>query len=284
MARMIRLTALWAALTAAACGASPSSSDVAPAQALDQAAAATADGRLADARSAAGQVAEAPPPDAASLPAHGRLQDVWVLLRFGRWDEVADTAKPSSASLLEVALWEYAQASAAAAAGRIPEATRHQRAFEVAAGAVAPDTRVSTHNAARAVLQVATLDLAARMDWARGDVPKAMLGWSRAVAAEDALAPADPPDWPLPGRERLGMALLTLKNGQQAEAVFRTELERHPDNARALYGLAEALGLQGRTDDAAEARRRFDERWHGDGAPIPEILDGRQRAQRSSSR
>ena len=43
--------------------------------------------------------------------------------------------------------------------------------------------------------------------------------------------------------------------------VFREDLERHPRNARALFGLHASLTKQRKDIDAAWVKRAFDEAW-----------------------
>ncbi len=51
----------------------------------------------------------------------------------------------------------------------------------------------------------------------------------------------------------------------EAEAVYREDLRRWPDNGWSLFGLAASLETQGKNAEAAAVRARFDEIWkHGD--------------------
>ena len=43
----------------------------------------------------------------------------------------------------------------------------------------------------------------------------------------------------------------------QAEAVYRADLKRHPNNPWALHGLAESLAKQGKADESAKYRKEF---------------------------
>ncbi|MEE4381625.1 MAG: hypothetical protein V2J02_06480, partial [Pseudomonadales bacterium] len=45
---------------------------------------------------------------------------------------------------------------------------------------------------------------------------------------------------------------LEAGRGADAELVYRTELADHPHNGWSLYGLVQALALQGRSDTAVE--------------------------------
>ena len=50
----------------------------------------------------------------------------------------------------------------------------------------------------------------------------------------------EPPAWQLPARHALGRALLASGRAKEARVVFTEDLERHPENAVALSGLAAA--------------------------------------------
>jgi cytochrome c-type biogenesis protein CcmH/NrfG len=46
-----------------------------------------------------------------------------------------------------------------------------------------------------------------------------------------------------------------------AEAVYREDLRRNPDNGWAWFGLSQALAAQKRDSEAEAARRRFEKAW-----------------------
>ena len=54
-----------------------------------------------------------------------------------------------------------------------------------------------------------------------------------------------------------------LKVGKTAEAeqVYRDDLKKLPNNGWSLYGLADSLRKQGKTDEAAAVDARFKEVW-----------------------
>jgi hypothetical protein len=81
------------------------------------------------------------------------------------------------------------------------------------------------------------------------------------VAAVDLLAYDEPPVWFYPVRESLGAALLANNNAAEAERVFRDDLERHPRNARSLYGLQASLRKQGKETDAEWVQQQFEDAW-----------------------
>ena len=71
----------------------------------------------------------------------------------------------------------------------------------------------------------------------------------------------EPTDWYFPVRHLLGPMLLEAGRDAAAEALFRADLERNPENGWALTGLAAALRRQGRENEAAAADRRLAFAW-----------------------
>jgi hypothetical protein len=59
--------------------------------------------------------------------------------------------------------------------------------------------------------------------------------------------------------------LLEAGKPAEAEQVYRTDLQKHPKNGWALYGLAKSLRAQGKNDDAELAEAQFAMAWmHAD--------------------
>jgi Flp pilus assembly protein TadD len=121
------------------------------------------------------------------------------------------------------------------------------------------------NNKSRNILRIANDVLAARIAGAKKDNATEVRLLRDAVATQDSLNYGEPPDWFFPVRESLGAALLEGGQAQEAEKVFRADLERNPRNARSLFGLRAALKSQGRTYDADLVQRQFQEAWkHAD--------------------
>jgi hypothetical protein len=71
----------------------------------------------------------------------------------------------------------------------------------------------------------------------------------------------EPPDWPIPVRQLQGAALLELGRPKDAEAAFRGDMKKFPDNGWSLSGLHASLVQQGLTADAAAVKARLDDMW-----------------------
>jgi predicted Zn-dependent protease len=58
-------------------------------------------------------------------------------------------------------------------------------------------------------------------------------------------------------RQALGAALLQAGRAPEAEAVYREDRRRNPENGWSLFGLAQSLRAQGKGADAAVVNARF---------------------------
>ena len=90
----------------------------------------------------------------------------------------------------------------------------------------------------------------------------------KAIEIEDSLSYGEPPQWLQPTRHTLGAVYLKAKRFADAERVYRDDLKKWPNNGWSLYGLARALELQGKNDEAAEVRKEFEQAWSKADAPI----------------
>jgi tetratricopeptide (TPR) repeat protein len=189
------------------------------------------------------------------------LQPTFVALRFQKWEEIRQMPDPGPKVPMLRAVWLYARAMAAAAAGDVKRAETLREAYALARDAVPADTLASAQNKAAIFFAVASNVLDARIFAVKGDRKAAITSWVAAVAAEDAVAYDEPTAWYYPVRESLGAALLADGQTREAELVFRADLETNPRSGRSLYGLAAALEAQKKTADAAWTRAQFETAW-----------------------
>ena len=94
-----------------------------------------------------------------------------------------------------------------------------------------------------------------------GEITRCYDAFSAAVDGQDALPYTEPPFWYYPTRQSLGHAMLQAEDYAGAEAVYRSDLGQYPRNGWSLFGLALSLEAQGKTEQAAAARQRFDNIW-----------------------
>jgi tetratricopeptide (TPR) repeat protein len=222
-------------------------------------------GRFADARQAAGEVAERLTPHADMMPMIESLvvMPMSVLMRFGRYDDILKEPAPPTNRPVMTAWWHFARGVAFARKGTVDQATAEQIQL-AATTAQVPDSAMfggTGLESAKNVLGIARLVLAARIAAARGANDEAIASWRQAVAGADKVAYDEPPVWFYPIRESLGAALLKAGRATEAEQAFRDDLVKHPRNARSLFGLRESLIRQKKDADAAWVDTQFKDAW-----------------------
>jgi tetratricopeptide (TPR) repeat protein len=183
-----------------------------------------------------------------------------VLKRFGRWDDILKEPEPPEGLPIARALWQYNRSVALAAKGKTKEAREAQTNFRTAAAKVAEDARFG-NNKAPDLLAIAGQVLEGEILLREGDGKGAITALEKAVVREDQLRYAEPPDWFVPARHALGAVLLRDKQAEAAEKVYREDLRRWPDNGWSLHGLARALEVLGRKEEATKVSARFQEVW-----------------------
>ena len=189
-------------------------------------------------------------------------------VRFGQWREILAQADAPAPLPYPRALWHFARGMAAVRTGARELAQRELDALR--AGAQDPalaEVSFADINRADRVLAVATALLQGEVLLARGEQAAGLAALRDAVAAEDALAYAEPPDWMLPVRPYLGAALLEAGRAAEAAAVYREDLRTYPDNGWSLHGLAAAQRALGDAA-AAETQRRHAAAWQWADAPL----------------
>jgi tetratricopeptide (TPR) repeat protein len=183
-----------------------------------------------------------------------------VRMRFGRWDEILAAPEPEAVFPIARALRHAARGVAFAAQGRVEQARREQEEFGSARKMVAEGARFG-NSPANVLLDLAGHLLAGEILYREGKEEAAFAELREAVRSEDALSYDEPPDWIQPVRHALGAALLQSGRSEDAEAVYREDLRRLPDNGWSLFGLMRALEMRGRGEEANAVRARWEKVW-----------------------
>ncbi len=183
-----------------------------------------------------------------------------VLVRFGDWDVILAEPEPPANRPGTLAFWRYARGLAYSALADVGAAAREREAFEQACAAVPEDYSIG-NNSTRTVLDIGRAMLDGELAYRRGDFDAAFAHLRDAVARDEALRYDEPWGWFQPAAHALGALLLEQGRLEEAEAVYRRDLELHPENAWALHGLEECLRRGGRIAEADETRARFATSW-----------------------
>jgi hypothetical protein len=230
--------------------------------------AASMEGSSAVARDAAEQTRKRT--DLAELmrqPGFEGLQHYWLTpwfddVRFGRWQDIAGKPNPAPDLVYVTAIWHYAEGMAALRLGKDDEAKAHLAELTKAVADPKLEQlmvwdRYSLANAAR----IAQHTLSAEIDAKAGKFDSAIASLREAAKIEDATPYDEPPAWHAPVRQTLGAVLLEAGKPALAEATYKEELGRNPDNGWSLFGLAQAQRAQHQDAKAAATEQAFAAAW-----------------------
>jgi tetratricopeptide (TPR) repeat protein len=226
--------------------------------------AASMEGRSAETLRAARDFAAAVPPEMV-----GEMSDmetvpvapIVALARFGRWDEILALPAPGERLPYARGVWHYARGLAQAAKGQGAAAQGELAALTRIRDEVPAQRSLAGFFKTRDMLTLAGEVLAGELAARRGEQDAAVRHLAEAVRIQDGHWFTEPPPWYYPVRQSLGAVLLQAGRAAEAEAAYREDLRRNPENGWSLYGLAQSLRAQGKTDEAAAVDARFRRAW-----------------------
>jgi tetratricopeptide (TPR) repeat protein len=221
-------------------------------------------GRASETLRAARELAAAVPGE--SLAEMGNMEfthaaPILALARFGQWAELLATPAPQESRPYVLGIWRYGRGLALAATGRRAEAEAELAALRTFADGVTPTRTVASFFRTAEMLRFAADVLAGEIAARAGQTDEAVRYLTGVVGQQDTHWFIEPPPWYYPVRHSLGAALLAGGRAAEAEAVYREDLRRNPENGWSLFGLAQALRAQGKAGEAAEVDARFKQAW-----------------------
>jgi tetratricopeptide (TPR) repeat protein len=192
---------------------------------------------------------------------------VHVMVRFGRWQEMIDTALPDDPELYPVstAMAHYGKAVAHAALKQFGDAERERQSFHDMLRRI-PSHRKVFNNSAHSILAVGEKMLDGELEYHRGNHDLGFAHLRQAVDRDDNLEYIEPWAWMHPPRHALAALLAEQGHYEEAEQVYRDDLglshriqrcAQHPDNVWALHGLAECLRQRGETEELAVVQKKL---------------------------
>ena len=188
-------------------------------------------------------------------------QPMFVMVRFGMWEEMLAEPRPDIASRFMTGIWHYGRALAYVHTGRPARARRELRPLTAARREMSEVGRYIGFGAAGKLLTIAEEIVLGELAYAEGYTMEGLAHLERAVRLEDGLLYNEPPDWYFPVRHLLGAMLMDAGRPEEAEVVYAADLRRNPENGYSLFGLKLALEAQGKVDDALAVAERFDRAW-----------------------
>lgn len=220
------------------------------------------EGRFEDAKRAAEQLQKFYMPYFSMMPdmEYYIPSVMFVLLRFHRWQELLNLPPFQEQMKVSNALWHFGRAMAFSSLGDTENAQKEQNLFLETKSKIPLSTKYG-YNKADHIFVIAEYQLNAKIAEMKGADTDA-IGWLRkAIDVQDQLYYNEPPDWYFPIRESLGGLLLRSKRYPEAELILKDDLEKHPRNGRALFGLWKSLQAQSKWTDAFWIKRELDKAW-----------------------
>ena len=224
-------------------------------------------GRSAEAIDAAHHLVVAVPADVArAVAAMEQMLPYahFMLVTFGKWDDVLKEPMPPSDLRMSTGLAYYARGVAYAAKGDWVNAqAAADTVRQISAGTTPADQNAMTAGEGenKKVIDIAMHSLLGEIAARRGNLAEAEGHLRAAAAIEDSFNYVEPPQWYYPVRQSLGAVLLKEGKPAEAETVYRADLQRFPENGWDLFGLAASLRAEGKASEAAEVESRFARAW-----------------------
>ena len=174
---------------------------------------------------------------------HYSILPLYAAVRFGQWNKILSIKSPDADLSYPVGVWHFARGMAFAdSKDRLEEAKQELEALKANASDRALEgIKICGRADAADLLNIAAAVLAGTIAEKQENYPEAIAYLRDGVTIEDSLIYAEPSAWYRPVRQLLGNVLLSAKKPEQAEVVFREDLEKYPRNRWSLYGLYRSL-------------------------------------------
>ncbi len=187
-------------------------------------------------------------------------QPLYVMVRFGLWQQILEEKQPVSSNQFQLGVWHYARGMAFANTGKLRKARAEQKKLAQLKQGLAEDYFIGFGTAPK-LLDIAGLVLKGDILSQSGDLEAAVNALAKASRLEDSLLYNEPPDWYFPTRHVLGALLLQAGDLAEAEVIYWEDLRKNPANGFSLWGLYQTQLAAGNEAGAEETRAQFDAAW-----------------------
>ena len=228
---------------------------------------ATLEGDSKTAIDAALKTSQTPPDSLMEVCGYQTLQHfaaipLYAYVTFGKWDEILNYEKPQDERPYILAIWHYARAMAFISKNNLIEAEKEITELEkFLKNEIIEELIVWGINSAGVLVQIAYEVSMGELEAKRKNYDLAISHLQRSVELEGQLRYDEPPTWFYPCRQNLGAVLIEAGRYNEAQVVYEENLSKIPNNGWGLFGLQNALLMQGRNEEAAEVEKQFNEAW-----------------------
>ena len=182
-------------------------------------------------------------------------------VRFGKWEEILSYSTPAPEFKYSLGIYHYARGIALSALGRKEDALKELSYIKPLKDTQEISNLVKAGQPSAQLLEIAEKLLQGQIDFMEGNFESSIKSFKKAVALQDDLPYTEPPFWYYPTRQSLGRVLIEAGKFEEAEAVFKKDLEDYPRNGWSMFGLYKVLEIQGKTEEAKKYKDKFDVIW-----------------------
>ena len=228
---------------------------------------ATLEGDSKTAIDAALKTSQKPPDSLMDVCGYQTLQHfaaipLYAYVTFGKWDEILNYERPSDERPYILAVWHYARSMALIAKNNLSEAENEITELDNFRGNETIDSLlIWGFNSAGILVDIAGEVAKGELEAKKNNYFDAIAHLKKAVEYEYSLTYDEPPTWFYPCRQNLGAVLIEAGMFEEAEKIYKENLSEIPENGWGLFGLHQALMSQGKTAEAADVEKRFEEAW-----------------------
>ncbi|MDG1859729.1 MAG: hypothetical protein P8I94_11530, partial [Emcibacteraceae bacterium] len=193
-----------------------------------------------------------------------RVQPIFVMVRFGKWQEILEMEKPFVKAQYLTGMWHYGRSMAYMKMGQMAEANAELEKLEAINTLFKGSVPGYSEGGALdngLNLEIATNLVKGEMASVNGEFEQALYHLSTSTRLEDSHVYTEPASWNFPTRHILGAILLEADRAREAEVVYWEDLAHNPNNAYSFYGLYQSYTAQGKDELAAEFLAKYNEEW-----------------------
>jgi tetratricopeptide (TPR) repeat protein len=228
---------------------------------------ATLEGDSKTAIDAALKTSQKPPDSLMSVCGYQTLQHfaaipLYAYVTFGKWNEILNYEKPQDERPYMLAVWHYARTMAFISKNDLTEAEKEIAELEVLSSKKEiEELSIWGINSAGLLIKIAYQVSMGELEAKKKNYDSAISHLKKSVELEEQLRYDEPPTWFYPCRQNLGAVLIEAGRYKDAEMVYEENLKEIPNNGWGLFGLQQALLMQGRSNEAADVEKRFNDAW-----------------------
>ncbi|MDT0608557.1 tetratricopeptide repeat protein [Croceitalea rosinachiae] len=187
-------------------------------------------------------------------------------VRFGKWNDILTIPAPNEDIKHLRLMWHYARGVAFTRKNNLKDANEELEAIKTMMEDEDLETLMTVgFDSSLTIAELAYEVVAGEIAATEGDYEKAIGHLKEAVQIEDNLVYNEPSSWHIPPRQNLGAVLLKAKKFEEAEQIYKEDLDDLRQNGWSLIGLHSSLKAQNKKEEASKIKAEFEKAWqHAD--------------------